>query len=71
MKKYSIVQHSGDEYGPGCLEVIVEGEKFGGGAPRGVGFDDATAEGLARLLTQYPGARVVNVRVAGQKQEAV
>lgn len=62
-KTYIIVQTPADEYGPGCLEIFVEGETFGGGSARSVGFEENNAAGLARLLAEYPAARVLNVKL--------
>lgn len=62
MKIYTVIQQNGDDYGPGFLEILVEGEKFGGGEPRVVGFADNTPESLAEVIAKYPGIRVFGVK---------
>lgn len=58
-KVHTLVFNAGDEYGPGYWEIFVEGESFGGGAARVVGFYDDVPEALEILLKEYPKARVV------------
>lgn len=58
-KRHTIILNKGDEYAPGCLEVLVEGEKFGGGQARTVGFGAATIQWLDELLKDYPAARLI------------
>lgn len=59
LKIYTFVFNSADDYTPGYWEIMVEGEAFGSGNVRTIGFYDDEPQALETLLKQYPNARVI------------
>ncbi len=56
MKRYVIVQKVSEEWNPGCLEVVLEGEENGLSYSRVMGWGANNPTGLAALLVLYPNA---------------